>query len=243
VFKQEILIGSSEANDVVIADPSVDSFHAKFIIEDSSILLENLSTEKKTLAGKNSNLSSIEFRKSLSLDDEVKFGNTLFIVKQLLIDLNIDLENFSEPEIFKNQNLSSEEFLTRKSYIYASLWHRFLAGFVDQSIGFCAGFIIGLIFIEQLILTNIIAIIFTWLYYSLQHCSDYQATVGMRVLKLKIIDTNSEKITFLRATCRYFTSIISALILGIGFFMIAWTKKKQGLHDLICDTLVVKKIG
>ena len=35
MFKQEILIGSSEANDVVIADPSVDSFHAKFIIEDS----------------------------------------------------------------------------------------------------------------------------------------------------------------------------------------------------------------
>ena len=62
-------------------------------------------------------------------------------------------------------------------------------------------------------------------------------------MRLKIIDTNSEKITFLRATSRYFSSIISALILGIGFFMIAWTKKKQGLHDLICDTLVVKKIG
>jgi uncharacterized RDD family membrane protein YckC len=39
---------------------------------------------------------------------------------------------------------------------------------------------------------------------------------------------------------RYFAKFISALILGIGFLMVAFTERKRGLHDMIAGTLVVK---
>jgi uncharacterized RDD family membrane protein YckC len=32
---------------------------------------------------------------------------------------------------------------------------------------------------------------------------------------------------------------LSALPLGIGFFMIGWTDQKKGLHDIVCDTRVI----
>ena len=45
---------------------------------------------------------------------------------------------------------------------------------------------------------------------------------------------------FARATGRHFAKYLSALILGIGFLMAAFTDRKQGLHDMIADTLVLK---
>src|SRR3546814_11845536 len=37
----------------------------------------------------------------------------------------------------------------------------------------------------------------------------------------------------------YFGMMLSGLILGIGFLMAAFTERKQALHDMICDTVVV----
>ena len=48
------------------------------------------------------------------------------------------------------------------------------------------------------------------------------------------------RMTFGRATGRYFAKIISALTLGIGFLMVAWTDRKRGLHDMIDGTVVVR---
>ncbi|MCW8344273.1 RDD family protein, partial [Stenotrophomonas sp. SG1] len=38
---------------------------------------------------------------------------------------------------------------------------------------------------------------------------------------------------------RYWAMLLSSFTLGIGFLMAAFTERKQGLHDMICDTLVV----
>ena len=70
--------------------------------------------------------------------------------------------------------------------------------------------------------------------------SEYQATLGKMLLGLKVTDLKGRRISFLRATGRHFGKILSGLILGIGFFMIAFTKKKQGLHDIITECLVLK---
>ena len=59
-------------------------------------------------------------------------------------------------------------------------------------------------------------------------------------LGMKVTDLAGNRISFLRATGRYFAKIISALILFIGFIMVAFTEKKQGLHDMIAGTLVVR---
>ena len=80
-----------------------------------------------------------------------------------------------------------------------------------------------------------------WLYYALMESSSQQATVGKIVLRLKVTDLRGERITFARATGRYFGRILSGLLLGVGFLMAAFTQQKQTLHDIIAATLVIEK--
>ena len=61
------------------------------------------------------------------------------------------------------------------------------------------------------------------------------------MLGLVVTDLKGERISFMRATGRHFAKYISAFLLGIGFIMAAFTAKKQALHDMIADTLVVVK--
>ncbi len=70
--------------------------------------------------------------------------------------------------------------------------------------------------------------------------SSWQATPGKKALGLIVTDSNGSRITVPRAIGRYFAKILSALILLIGFIMVAFTDRKQGLHDMIAGTLVVK---
>jgi uncharacterized RDD family membrane protein YckC len=79
-----------------------------------------------------------------------------------------------------------------------------------------------------------------WLYYALMESSAKQATVGKMALGIIVTDLEGRGIGFGRATGRYFAKILSALILGIGFLMAAFTERKQGLHDMVASTLVVK---
>lgn len=85
-----------------------------------------------------------------------------------------------------------------------------------------------------------IALIVQWLYEALLTSSSWQGTVGKHMLDLKVTDEEGNRISFERATGRYFAKIISSLALGIGYLMVAFTERKQGLHDLIAHTLVMK---
>ncbi len=58
---------------------------------------------------------------------------------------------------------------------------------------------------------------------------------------IKVVRSDGERITFLRGVGRYFGFILSSLTLFIGFIMAAFTERKQALHDMLCDTLVVDK--
>ena len=68
-----------------------------------------------------------------------------------------------------------------------------------------------------------------------------QATLGKMAVGIYVTNERGERIGFGRATARYVASILSALILGIGYLMVAFTDRKQGLHDMIAGTLVFKR--
>ncbi|WP_394707022.1 RDD family protein [uncultured Erythrobacter sp.] len=70
--------------------------------------------------------------------------------------------------------------------------------------------------------------------------SSYQATPGKMALGLIVTDLNGGRISPGKAVGRYFAKILSSLILLIGFIMVAFTERNQGLHDIIAGTLVVK---
>jgi uncharacterized RDD family membrane protein YckC len=50
---------------------------------------------------------------------------------------------------------------------------------------------------------------------------------------------NGEKIDFLRAFGRNLAKLLSALPLYFGFLMASFTDRKQALHDMMADCLVV----
>ena len=86
----------------------------------------------------------------------------------------------------------------------------------------------------------ILMIFLYWLYFAIQHSSKSQATLGMKALDIKIYSENHGKIGFWRASGNYFVSSLSALLLFIGFFMIGFTARKQGLHNFISRTIYLK---
>ncbi|HEY8749678.1 MAG TPA: RDD family protein [Tepidisphaeraceae bacterium] len=80
-----------------------------------------------------------------------------------------------------------------------------------------------------------------WLYFALMESSPYQATLGKLALGLIVTDTQGRPLTFGRATGRAFAKLINPYTLGIGYMMAGFTERKQGLHDLIAGTLVIRK--
>ena len=85
-----------------------------------------------------------------------------------------------------------------------------------------------------------LSIVLNWLCFALLESSKYQGTIGKQALKLVVTDERGDRISFGRATGRYFAKILSTMIMLIGFMMVGWTQKKQGLHDMICGTFVHK---
>jgi uncharacterized RDD family membrane protein YckC len=83
-------------------------------------------------------------------------------------------------------------------------------------------------------------LVLSWLYFALLESSPRQGTLGKMALGIKVTDLDGNRITFGRATGRFFAKIISGVILMIGYIMAAFTAKKQALHDIIASTLVIK---
>src|SRR3990167_9319672 len=69
------------------------------------------------------------------------------------------------------------------------------------------------------------------------------ATPGKKLLGIKIVKDNGEKLTYPAAFIRWIGYMISAATMfffGIGYLWIIWDKKKQALHDKIAGTVVVR---
>nr|MDF9459209.1 RDD family protein [Bacillus pumilus] len=99
--------------------------------------------------------------------------------------------------------------------------------------------IMGLIFFY--VASILIGIVLTWLYYAIMEASKLQGTLGKMALGIKVTKVTGEKITFGRATGRFFAKVFLSPILCIGYIIAFFTEKKQALHDLIASTIVVKK--
>ena len=66
------------------------------------------------------------------------------------------------------------------------------------------------------------------------------ATIGKKILKIKIVKYDGSPVTIGTAFGRYFGYILSGIIFGLGFFWVIWDKEKRGWHDKISNTKVVE---
>ncbi|HUK38588.1 MAG TPA: RDD family protein [Methanomicrobiales archaeon] len=87
-------------------------------------------------------------------------------------------------------------------------------------------------------ITLVLAAGISWAYFAGQESSAAQATLGKRAIGARVADLEGKRITLARATGRWLAKFLSAAPLCIGFVLIGFTEKKQGLHDKIAGTLV-----
>jgi uncharacterized RDD family membrane protein YckC len=143
---------------------------------------------------------------------------------------------------------------------YAGFWKRFAAYIIDElvlsalalvlfilvggMIGISlsiSGFkneVIGPVTIVYFIL---IEFFLNWLYFTLMESSSKQATPGKIVLGIVVSDIRGHRVSFARANARFFLKFLSGLLFNIGYIIAGFTERKQALHDLIADTLVVNE--
>jgi len=88
-------------------------------------------------------------------------------------------------------------------------------------------------------LTTFTGVVIVALYFIYFH-GMFGQTPGKRLLHLKVIRTDGSPLGFTKAAERFFGYILSFLPLYVGFLLIAFNRKKQGLHDLIARTYVIK---
>ena len=131
---------------------------------------------------------------------------------------------------------------------YAGFWKRLFAILIDIIVLFVISIIVGIIMlatgtIQSELESNLNVIVFfgQWLYFAIMESSSSQATFGKKALGIKVTDLQGNRISFGNATGRYFGKFISFIILGTGYLMVAFTEKKQGLHDKMAGCLVVNK--
>jgi eukaryotic-like serine/threonine-protein kinase len=89
--------------------------------------------------------------------------------------------------------------------------------------------------------TSIAVLILQWLYFVVLESSNLQATVGKMPLRIIVTDVNGKRLSFGQANIRYWSKNISGLILCIGYIVAFFTKKKQALHDIIANSVIVNK--
>ncbi len=133
---------------------------------------------------------------------------------------------------------------------YAGFWRRFAASVIDGgilvAIGIGISFTLGtdpfpqevqtpLEIIDVVLTTTLdfILVILFWLYY-------YGQTPGKRLLAIKIITQDQKALTLPVAIIRYCAYFVSFVVVGLGYFWVAWHPKNQGWHDLIAQTYVIK---
>ncbi|HBE20218.1 MAG TPA: hypothetical protein DEG17_25285 [Cyanobacteria bacterium UBA11149] len=124
---------------------------------------------------------------------------------------------------------------------YAGFGKRFLAALLDGIILVIINKILGFALGGNMNLVALVGILVGWVYYAVQESSPKQATIGKQALGIVVTDLNNQPISFVTATIRHFSKILSGIILLIGYLMVLFTEKKQALHDMLAGTLVVNK--
>lgn len=115
---------------------------------------------------------------------------------------------------------------------------RFVAGLLDSVVLIVAS--CALSAVTGGVSAPLVGIVLVAGYYGYFESSEQQATPGKKLMNLKVVDMKGNRITPGTAIIRYFAKYLSSFLLLIGYIMILFTEKHQGLHDKIADTLVVR---
>lgn len=137
----------------------------------------------------------------------------------------------------------------------AGFWIRFVAYFFDGAIVGFVQFLLGLAFglvtglfahsagetqTALSVLSGLLGITISLVYgvFFIGYCGQ---TPGKMVVRVKVMRTDGQELGYGRAFLReVIGKFLSGILLCIGYLMVAFDSQKQGLHDKIADTYVIK---
>jgi uncharacterized RDD family membrane protein YckC len=121
---------------------------------------------------------------------------------------------------------------------YAGFWVRLGAGIIDLLILGLIVLLIGYLFSAAIILTvcGVAVGVAYWLGFWLWRGQ----TPGKMATGIKVIRTDSSPVRWQCALRRLIGYVVTSVTVFIGFLWVAFDPKKQGVHDKIADTYVVK---
>lgn len=79
-----------------------------------------------------------------------------------------------------------------------------------------------------------------WIYCAAFESSPAQGSLGQQLLGVRVCDDRLRRISFVRASARYFAQWLSVLTCGLGYLVNLFTKKRQALHDLVAGCVLAR---
>lgn len=125
----------------------------------------------------------------------------------------------------------------------AGFWIRFVAILIDGVILLVVNLIVSAVLNRSPDLGNLFRLVLGIAYFSYfwSNSSPWRGqTVGMKLLNLRVVRTDGSDLTILQGFIRYVGLLISCLAILIGVIWVAFDPNKQGGHDKIASTYVVK---
>jgi uncharacterized RDD family membrane protein YckC len=101
----------------------------------------------------------------------------------------------------------------------------------------------GMEFIAELLpyaKAAIITVVAVPMLYSIVMHTLFGQTIGKMIVGIQVLRSDGRPVGILSATVRFFGAIISGLLLGVGFLWVLWDQERQGWHDMLADTVVIK---
>ena len=162
------------------------------------------------------------------------------------------MDDYKEAHEFEElRELLGFKFQQTAPQYFASFDQRLMASVIDYFlllICYVAIVLIAYIFVDQKIFRIGTALVFLILvpvakiiYSAIAEASIKQATIGKRIMDIKVTDLNGSRLTLGNSFGRNLGKIISNATLGIGYLLCFLNKKQQCLHDLMANTLVTKQ--
>ena len=123
---------------------------------------------------------------------------------------------------------------------FAGFWIRTLAAAVDTALLAAAiAVLAALLRPDGCSAWCALLILAPWIYDAGLVASGLQATLGKRLLGLRVSGHDLRPPGFGQATGRHFSKYVSTAILGIGFILAAADSRKRALHDQMAGTFVI----
>lgn len=143
--------------------------------------------------------------------------------------------------------------MNENEYIYCGFWRRSIASMLDGSLilmPLTLSLLMVLAFatsspwetVSKMVLVT--SIFIRSFYIPLFESSALQSTIGCKLMKMRIMNVDGTRVTFLKSFIRVIVCSlinITFVLAIVSLFCVVFTKEKKFLHDMICKTRMVRR--